>query len=209
MNPGGRAVRAVLLDADGVVQHAGPEWSERLTALAGPTFIAEAFAAERACLRGTADFREALLGVLHRSGVEADVDALLAIWQDVVVDAEVLDLVAEIRRAGIGCYLATNQHVQRGEHMRSTLGYERHFDDCFYSYRLGLAKPDPAYFRAIVAELGIPAGSAVFIDDVEANVRAAREAGLASYRHDPAAGVEGLRSLVRAAGVDLDVGTAR
>jgi putative hydrolase of the HAD superfamily len=39
-------------------------------------------------------------------------------------------------------------------------------------------KPDRGFFEACVRAVGVPAGSCVFIDDVDANVQGAREAGL-------------------------------
>jgi len=62
--------------------------------------------------------------------------------------------------------------------MQETFGYEELFDRTFYSYELGLAKPDPAYFGAVVDALGVRPEEAVFVDDMRANVLGAREAGL-------------------------------
>ena len=50
------------------------------------------------------------------------------------------------------------------------------FDAIFNSARLGVAKPDPAIFRRVLAELGYQ--TAVFCDDTAENAQAACEAGL-------------------------------
>ena len=60
-----QTIRAVLLDADGVVQLPGAVWSGSLAALCGDPsradeFRAEVFAAEKPCLTGAADFEAAL-----------------------------------------------------------------------------------------------------------------------------------------------------
>ena len=60
-----QTIRAVLLDADGVVQLPGAAWSGSLAALCGDPsradeFRAEVFAAEKPCLTGAADFESAL-----------------------------------------------------------------------------------------------------------------------------------------------------
>ncbi len=62
--------------------------------------------------------------------------------------------------------------------MEDKLAYSTRFDRTFYSYELGLAKPDVRYFNAIVAQLGLAPEQVIFIDDGERNVAAAREAGL-------------------------------
>jgi putative hydrolase of the HAD superfamily len=63
--------------------------------------------------------------------------------------------------------------------MRRELGYDDLFDVSCYSAELGVAKPDPAYFRAAARLIGVPPGAVVFVDDVEPNVEAARETGMA------------------------------
>ena len=64
--------------------------------------------------------------------------------------------------------------------MRSALPYEDVLDGSFYSYELGAAKPDPAYFTHIVERLGVPPEQLLFVDDRADNVAAARSVGLAA-----------------------------
>jgi putative hydrolase of the HAD superfamily len=51
---------------------------------------------------------------------------------------------------------------------------------------VGAAKPAPAFFAAVVDALALPAAEILFVDDVPANVAAAREAGLeaAEWHHE-------------------------
>jgi putative hydrolase of the HAD superfamily len=56
------------------------------------------------------------------------------------------------------------------------------FDRRFYSCRLGLAKPDPAVFRAVLDDLGAAPHSVLFIDDRPENVLAAAALGLQAVR---------------------------
>lgn len=60
---------------------------------------------------------------------------------------------------------------------------------------VGHAKPDPAYFRKIVATLGVEPGEIGFVDDREANVAAAREVGLVAHQWQYGDDVGVLRSL--------------
>jgi putative hydrolase of the HAD superfamily len=52
------------------------------------------------------------------------------------------------------------------------------FDHIIFSAWLGAIKPDPSVFQAAIAELGRPPDEILFIDDRDANVRGALEAGL-------------------------------
>jgi putative hydrolase of the HAD superfamily len=55
------------------------------------------------------------------------------------------------------------------------------FDALVWSYQLGIAKPDPAIYRHVLAELRVEAGETFFIDDKHANIEAARALGMKTH----------------------------
>jgi glucose-1-phosphatase len=63
-------------------------------------------------------------------------------------------------------------------------GFESMFDKAFYSYLLGLRKPNPEIFHKVIALGGINPAYTVFIDDLSENVEAARSAGLQAIHLD-------------------------
>jgi putative hydrolase of the HAD superfamily len=195
-----RAVTAVLFDADGVVQRPTSDWWSSLSSLVpadGEAFVADLMAAEKPCLVGKVDFRDALADVLRRWNSPASVDEALEPWSWFAAEPEVVSLIGSLRAAGVGCHLATNQQSYRRTIMQDERGYGAWFDQTFYSCDLGLAKPDPAYFRAILGSLDLPASSVLFIDDNVANVDAAASVGLQAELYDLSAGVPALASLLR------------
>jgi putative hydrolase of the HAD superfamily len=188
-------ISTVLFDADGVLQFRGPiyehfaqryGWSEQK--------LRDFF---QRISRERPDFDD---------GLTSDVDLTLAMsaalrdwgWalppeifiQDLlryglVPDPDALALVADLRSAGVRCGLATNQPRLQGRYMREDLGYDGLFDHHFYSYLMGVAKPDPAFFDATLATLDVTAAQVLFIDDREDNVTAARDCGLHAVVHRP------------------------
>jgi putative hydrolase of the HAD superfamily len=52
----------------------------------------------------------------------------------------------------------------------------------FYSSRIGVAKPDPRAYRAVLEQLGADAGEAFFVDDRPDNVAGAERVGIPSMR---------------------------
>jgi HAD superfamily hydrolase (TIGR01509 family) len=52
------------------------------------------------------------------------------------------------------------------------------FDDVVVSADVGMAKPDTQIYALAAHRLGLPASECVFIDDLTANVDAARDAGM-------------------------------
>lgn len=57
------------------------------------------------------------------------------------------------------------------------------FDSQIFSCDLKKAKPDPAVFNRSLEELAVAAGEAIFIDDMTANIEAAREIGLKTIHY--------------------------
>lgn len=194
-------VRAVLFDADGVLQLPRAGWLDELTRIGGPTFVEDAFRAELECLTG-ADLRPRLEALLA-AGTGAHVDEVLGAWHEIDINDESLALVGRLRRSGLLVGLATNQQSYRGAQMRSRYGIDRHFDHVFYSYELGHAKPSAEFYGHIVAALGLPPGEIAFVDDSAANVRGARVAGLRSALHRASTGAAGLASDLIAIGVPV------
>ncbi len=75
--------------------------------------------------------------------------------------------------------------------------FEDAFDSITISAEVGAAKPDPRIFELALEAAGIPAEAAVFVDDFEANVEAARALGMAAVHfRDPAKAVAELEALL-------------
>lgn len=66
------------------------------------------------------------------------------------------------------------------------------------SSAVGMRKPDPAIYHHTLAELGVDAGRTAFLDDMPANVEAARAVGMHGIvvGADPAPAMQELRALV-------------
>ncbi|GAA1570080.1 MULTISPECIES: HAD family hydrolase [Kribbella] len=192
--------RAVLFDADGVIQRPTFDWFTHLGSLVpadGDAFVADLMAAEKPALVGKGEFPDALAEVLQRWNSTASVEEALEPWSWFAAEPEVVELIQALRVAGVECHLATNQHAYRRAIMQDERGYGAWFDRTFYSCDLGLAKPDPAYFREILNTIGVPASEVLFVDDNAANVEGARTVGLRAELYDLSAGVPALVELLR------------
>lgn len=185
---------AVLWDADGVLQRVPEGWEESMRpAIEGRIedvdgFLAQAFWEERPALRGEASWLDLLPRMLERWRIEDAYDVVVRTWLSIEPVTAPRDLVREVRARGARCYLASNQDRHRAAYMHDRLGYADLLDGEFYSSDLGAAKPEVAYFEAILSRLGLRPDQVLFVDDNSANVAAARSIGLAaetwSYRED-------------------------
>ncbi len=70
------------------------------------------------------------------------------------------------------------------------------------SSAVGMRKPDPAIYHHVLAELGVEPDAAVFVDDMPANVDAARAVGMHGvlFGTDPVVAMAELRAVITAAG---------
>jgi len=187
--PGETAIHCVLFDADEVLQYPAPERIERLERALGTLpqpverFLKEVSEAEHTTMTGELDIEQVLGRVLERWGAEAGKACRLCEWiASVTVDAEMLNLVTRIRASGRICALATNQQRHRARVMAEVLGYGRAFDYGFYSCELGLAKPDPRYFEAVIERLRLAPAQVLFFDDNVDNVESAASVGIHAER---------------------------
>lgn len=198
------AIEWVLFDADGVLQQIPAGWQSSLNGALGAEpdrVLQEIFDAEQRLTMTGGDFRSVLADLLRQHGLETDPDRVLTCWRMLEVDPDMTAAIRRLRRAGIGCAMATNQQNVRVEHMRAMPEYAGVFDEQFYSSELGLAKPDPAYFTAITDSVGVAPDRALFLDDREDNVAGARQAGLNAEVFAQNAGVTELDRIL--AGVGL------
>ena len=202
------AIRAILLDADGVIQLPGPAWRASLEALCGDTnrtedFLADIFAAEKPCLTGGADFEPALAAVLRQWRSNVSIVDALRIWTQIEPSLDILDLARSLRSSGIAVALATNQQAYRSQFMTSELGYTEHFDHLLYSCELGHSKPSSEYFSSALERLMIEPAQALFIDDHETNVSAARNCGLQAEVYHLSEGLGRMHEILKRHGLSV------
>jgi epoxide hydrolase-like predicted phosphatase len=76
--------------------------------------------------------------------------------------------------------ILSNADLSLEERMRDGLGIRHLFDDVISSAVVGMAKPEPRIYQLAAERLRLPAEECAFIDDLERNVLAAREAGMAA-----------------------------
>lgn len=197
-------IQHVLLDADGVLQRSAPDPIGLLREWAGDRAeeLGRAlWTAERGPLRGEGDFLHVVDAVVPTYAEVDPRELYRRLWHDITVSPESLDLVARLRRAGYAVHLATNQHRQRGEHMRTSLGFDELFDESFYSWELGTKKPETSYFELALQRIGAGPAEVLFVDDMEVNVEAARAVGLHAEHWHLDRGHEALEGLLAQHGV--------
>ena len=105
------------------------------------------------------------------------------------LDLTLIDLIRRLRQESVAIGLLSNNSLDVLDLM-SALKIRTLFDACVISAEIGMMKPDPAAYRAILDRLGLPPGAALFIDDSPDNVQGALACGMGSIRFAPGIGLE-------------------
>ncbi|KAL1741402.1 HAD-like domain-containing protein [Schizophyllum fasciatum] len=101
-----------------------------------------------------------------------------------------VDLIRELKRDGRKIYAMSNISAPDWAVLRTKSCEWDLFDEVFTSAAAGERKPDLAFFRHVIAQTGIDATRAVFVDDKFDNVLAARSFGMRGVVYDDFANVE-------------------
>jgi putative hydrolase of the HAD superfamily len=197
------AIRAVLFDIGGVIVRMGD-----ITVL-GPFNESRDSAAMMAlwleCAnvdaheRGEIDAMEFARRMIESYAIGCTPDDFLArciAWHgDLFPGVEAL--IAAIRPdVTVACLSNTCEHHWRN--MPAAAALHRLFPTQFLSFRMGMMKPEPAIYRAVVQHLDVAPQEILFFDDSERNVAGAHAAGLKAHRVE---GIDDARRIVAAYGL--------
>lgn len=90
----------------------------------------------------------------------------------------VVQLVHDLKAAGIRLGVLTNNVAEFRSSWRAMLPFDTLFDDVVDSHEVGLRKPNPAIYQLALERLGADATRSAFLDDVPTNVVAAQSVGM-------------------------------
>lgn len=183
-------IRAVIFDFGSVLVQMGDE--EPRAALAGQLgvplealnrLVFESDTAIRAMV-GELTIEQHWQAVGAALGVSRDeMPGILAqFWSADQINHELLAVIRSLRQTyKVG--LLSNAWDDLRQVLQTRLPIGHLFDDLVISAEVGMGKPDPRIYHLAVERLGVRPEQAVFIDDVLANVEAARQVGLKAIHY--------------------------
>jgi epoxide hydrolase-like predicted phosphatase len=95
-------------------------------------------------------------------------------------NARLIEYMRNLRGRGYRMAICTNNVREWASLWRAMLPVEEIFDVVVDSGFVGLRKPEPEIYLLTLERLGVEAGQALFVDDIEANCDAARALGMAT-----------------------------
>jgi len=137
---------------------------------------------------GVDEFRSEIRKLALNRLTDAQIDAA---WCSFIGDIpnEKMNMLLELKKKFRLLLLSnTNQlHIEvstAGEFARIGKKITDVFDKCYYSYAMGMAKPDYEIFEALLADAGVAANECLFLDDGPKNIEMAQKLGIQSYLVD-------------------------
>ena len=101
------------------------------------------------CVVGKKDLKKVIVPFLRKWGWKKSIDEFLDYWHksEHIVDQHLLKYIQRLRRNGIVCCVATNQHSNRFDYMLENMGFRHSFDKTFASSQLGVRKPSKVFLK--------------------------------------------------------------
>ena len=96
------------------------------------------------------------------------------------------DILRELKQAGYLLYGLSNWSAETYPRVKYKYDFFKLFDGIILSGEVKLNKPDPAIFQVALQKIGRPASECLLIDDLEANIKTAKEMGFAVIRFESA-----------------------
>ena len=142
--------------------------------------------------RGTLPRQDAIVRAARRTGLLAsEVAALLRqVPPALVAIAGTVDLLYRLKARGHTLFCLSNMHVASIDHLEQAYTFWEVFTGIAISCRLHMCKPEPAIYAYLLETYGLDGANTVFIDDTEANLRAAMRFGLHTIKFESPAQCE-------------------
>lgn len=134
---------------------------------------------------GEREFEEGFAARLREHGAEVESEGLMLRMQSGMrPDDNMIELVGSVRAAGHRTGLLSNS---LGDDCYAGFDLDSMFDAVVISRDIGVRKPSRKSYVIACDRLGVRPGDAVFVDDLEQNVTAARKLGFEGVVHRDAA----------------------
>lgn len=186
-------IKALVLDYGNVISQSGIETSiavmEKETGIPASVFKAVYSSRREGFDRGTVSGEDMYRCLLHDAGYDRQakdtvllkrlVHIDLAHWR--ALDETVCDWALAVRREGFKLGILSNMPTQFLDLYEKEIPPFCAADYCCFSCRVKLVKPEPKIYLNCLEGLGVTAAEAVFFDDIEENITAAKRVGFHAF----------------------------
>ena len=106
------------------------------------------------------------------------------IWQEIFFDNPAIESLVKQIAVRYSLFLLSNTSDLHLEYLLKRFPVFDHFKDGVFSFSARHSKPEPEIFEIAIKHFGVTASKTLYIDDLEPNIQAARNAGLITFHYD-------------------------
>jgi FMN phosphatase YigB (HAD superfamily) len=187
-------MKNIIFDLGGVVVNLAPERTVDSFRKMIPNFTDAQFCGKPDQLRFYSDYETGAIGTpeFYRQFCEhyqtqLSFQSFQDSWNEMflVLPQERVDLIVRLRSEGKRVFLLSNINPVHAEVMDGVYQslelpgtFRGHFERAYYSFEMGLRKPDPRIFERVLSENRLVASETLFIDDSLQHVNSAKTLGI-------------------------------
>jgi len=106
-------------------------------------------------------------------------------------------LVREFSKLGRIVILSNSNELHYLKFSRECAELFNEFEECFFSYKINLLKPDPEIYKYVIEKMSFEPSKTIFIDDLRKNIESASKIGLKTFFVKKSPDLSGLLHSVR------------
>lgn len=115
----------------------------------------------------------------YRPDFETEIKEIMSIWTKALTPIEPhVEILENMKNKGMDCYILSNFHKDAYEEQRERHAFFDHFKGGVVSAYVHQLKPDHDIYESLLNKYGLEPQSCLFLDDVEENIKAAKELGI-------------------------------
>lgn len=110
-------------------------------------------------------------------------DELISIWNETLIGLypDAISTVRKFKKCGNIFLFSNTSEIHYTKFYPECIDLFEEFKECFFSFKIGLRKPEPASFKYIIDKHKLNPSKTLFIDDYIKNIEGAKSVGLRVY----------------------------
>lgn len=130
----------------------------------------------------------------RRSKIVNQAEVYIKAWNAMLLDFPSIrvELLRNLK-SNYRLFLLSNTNITHIRHVLKRINRENgitdfedaFFEKAYYSFQLGMRKPDPEIYEFVLQDAGLIANETLFIDDKIENIEAAKKMGIITHHHNP------------------------
>ena len=122
--------------------------------------------------------------IIKRYHIEFNQDKFKNIWNSILIKMfpDIIETVKKFKYIANICLLSNTNELHYNKFKYECDELFRLFEKSFFSYQIGMVKPNPEIYYFVLQQMNYKADETLFIDDLEVNIETANKIGLQTYQ---------------------------